>query len=154
MAWAESRCCSPSRACETELVGRMAPGIAMGHLRNNPLQSPIDVAGKHWTGSPNKSTDQIGKNCPKNVRNCAFHPSRQFLDFFWTFSDIFRHFLDIIWTFCRHSNFLGCPTICPLQPDRLRFWGCLRVQTCTICIQITSGGFLLRNAWRMAFEHS
>ena len=25
------------------------------------------VMGKHWTGSPNKSIDQIGKNCPKNV---------------------------------------------------------------------------------------
>ena len=25
------------------------------------------VTGEHWTGSPNKSMDQIGKTCPKNV---------------------------------------------------------------------------------------
>ena len=34
---------------------------------------------------------------------------------FWTFFDIFR-------TFCRHSLFLGCPTICPLQFFSLVFW--------------------------------
>ena len=68
----------------------------------------LAVTGVHWTGSPNKSIDQIGKNCPKNVRKLCFQP-------LWTifghFSEIFRHFR----TFCRHSHFLGCPTICPLQ---------------------------------------
>ena len=34
------------------------------------------------------------------------------LDNFWTF---FGHFFDIFRTFCRHSLFLSCPTICPLQ---------------------------------------
>ena len=29
--------------------------------------------------------------------------------------DIFRTSFDIFWTSCRHSHFLGYPTICPLQ---------------------------------------
>ena len=58
-----------------------------------------------WTGSPNKSIDQMAKNCPKNVRKLCLKP-------LWT---IFGHFFDISRTFCRHSHFLGCPTICPLQ---------------------------------------
>ena len=54
------------------------------------------VTGAHWTGSPNKSIDQIGKNCPKRSENCVFQP-------LWTifrhYSDIFRHFSDILSTF-------------------------------------------------------
>ena len=54
------------------------------------------VTGEHWTGSPNKSIDQIGKHCPKNVwktsKNCVFSPSGRF-------ADIFRHFSDILSTF-------------------------------------------------------
>ena len=65
------------------------------------------VTGEHWTGSPNKSIDQIGKNCPKNVRKLCFQPLQT----------IFGHFSDIFSTFCRHSLFLGCPMICPLQPN-------------------------------------
>ena len=62
----------------------------------------------HWTGSLNKSIDQIAKNCPKNVRRLCFQPLRTIFGYFLTFFDIFR-------TFCRHSLVLGCPTICPLQ---------------------------------------
>ena len=67
------------------------------------------VTGEHWTALPNKSTDQIGKNCPKIV----FAVPR---DNFWTF---FRHFFDIFRTFCRHSLFLGCETICLLQDKHI-----------------------------------
>ena len=54
------------------------------------------VMGERWTGSTNKSIDQIGKNCPKNVRKLCFQTLRtifgHFSDNFWTF---FRHFVDI-----------------------------------------------------------
>ena len=60
------------------------------------------VTGESWAGSPNKSIDQIGKNCPKNVPKIVFSAPPD------NFSDIFR-------TFCRHSLFPGCPTICPLK---------------------------------------
>ena len=63
------------------------------------------VTGEHWTGSPNKSIDQIGKKYPKNVRKLCFRP-------LWTFVG---HFFDIFRTFCRHCGFLGCSTICLLQ---------------------------------------
>ena len=68
-------------------------------------QTRINIAtGEHRTGSPNKSTGQIGKNCPKNVRELSLQP-------LWT---IFPTFFDILSTFCRHSLFLGCPTVCLL----------------------------------------
>ena len=44
------------------------------------------VTGGHWTGSPNKSIDQIGKNCPKNVRKLCF---QHLLTIFGHFSDFF-----------------------------------------------------------------
>ena len=50
------------------------------------------VTGVHWTGSPKKSIDQIGKNCPKNVRKLCFQP-------LWT---IFGHFSDIFSTSLGH----------------------------------------------------
>ena len=54
------------------------------------LASPDGVAtGEHWTGSPNKSIDQIGEKCLARV--CSGSP-----DNFWTFSDIFWHFWDIV----------------------------------------------------------
>ena len=53
------------------------------------------VMGEHWTGSPNKSIDQIGKNCPKMSENCVSGPSGQFLDIFRTF---FGQFSDILST--------------------------------------------------------
>ena len=52
------------------------------------------VTGEHWTGSPNKSTDQIGKKCPKNSHVCS--ASGPFVDMFRTCS---RHFSDILSTF-------------------------------------------------------
>ena len=52
---------------------------------------------------PNRQ--KLSKKCPKIVFSAP-------LDKFWTF---FRHLFDIFRTFCRHSQFLGCPTICPLQ---------------------------------------
>ena len=45
------------------------------------------------------------QQCPKIVFSAPPHN-------FWT---CFEHFLDICRTFCRHSVFLGCPTICLLQ---------------------------------------
>ena len=54
------------------------------------------VTGRHWTGSPNKSIDQIGNNCLKNVRKFCFQRLRTL---FGHFSDIFRHFSDILLTF-------------------------------------------------------
>ena len=61
------------------------------------------VAGEHWTGSPKKSIDQIGKNCPKIVRKLCFRP-------LWT---IFGHFSDIFSTFFGH--FVGIPFFWAVQ---------------------------------------
>ena len=58
------------------------------------LNPPKVVTGVHRTGSPNKSIDQIAKNCPKNVLKLCFKP-------LWT---IFGHFLDIFRTFFRHFS--------------------------------------------------
>ena len=55
---------------------------------------------------PNRQT--LSKKCPKIVVSAP-------PDNFWTF---FGHFFDIFRTFCRHSLFLGCPMVCPLQPER------------------------------------
>ena len=52
--------------------------------------------GEHLTGSPNKSIDQIGKNCQKMSETCVVGPSMQFLDIFRTY---FRLFSDILSTF-------------------------------------------------------
>ena len=96
----------PNRAiqlrCAMRLESRTPKSLAM-------RKTLSCVTGEHWTGSPNKSIDQTGKNCPKMSETCVFRPSGQFWGIFRTF---FRHFR----TFCRHSLFLGCPTICPLQP--------------------------------------
>ena len=54
------------------------------------------VTGEHWTGSPYKSIDQIGKIVPKMSENCVFSPS------FWTF---FGHFFDIFPTFVDTPSF-------------------------------------------------
>ena len=54
------------------------------------------VAGEHWTGSPNKSIDQIGQNCPKNVRKLCFQPIQTISGHFQTiFGPFFGHFVDI-----------------------------------------------------------
>ena len=47
------------------------------------------------TGSPNRSTDQIGKNCPKNVRKLRLQSLRTIFGHFRTFFGIFRTFVDI-----------------------------------------------------------
>ena len=49
------------------------------------------------------NSEKLPKKCPKMVFSAP-------LDNFWTF------FWHIFQTLCRHSLFLGCPTICPLQP--------------------------------------
>ena len=63
----------------------------------------------HWTGLPDRNTDQIGKKRTNMSKICL----RRALDNVRTF----RHLFMIL--------FLGCPTICPLQPelfeDRLRY---------------------------------
>ena len=74
-----------------------------------PYDANIVVTGKHWTGPPNKSIDQIGKKCPKNVRKLCSQPLRPIFGHLSAiFSAFFRQFVDI-------PFFLGCPTICPLQ---------------------------------------
>ena len=71
----------------------------------------ITEISKHWAGSPNKSINHIGKCCPKNVRKLCLQP-------LWTiFGQFFRHFSDILSAF----PLLGCPTICPLQVQSLKF---------------------------------
>ena len=62
------------------------------------------VTGERWTGSPNKSTDQIDKKCPENVRTLCLQ----------CLPTIIGHFR----TFFRHFRTLSCPTICPLQLHR------------------------------------
>ena len=72
------------------------------------------MTGVHWTGSPNKSIDQIGKNCPKNVRKLCFQP-------LWT---IFGHFSNIISTFFGH--FADIPIFRAVQRfARYNCCGCL-----------------------------
>ena len=56
-------------------------------------------SGEHWTGSPSKSTDRIGKTCPKNVRKLSFQPLRTVFGRFPNiFSASFEHFVDIPFT--------------------------------------------------------
>ena len=64
----------------------------------------ILVTCAHWTGSPNKSIDQIGKNCPRKARKLCFQllwtTFGQFSDiFFDVFRTFFRDFSDILSTF-------------------------------------------------------
>ena len=85
--------------------------------------------GEHWTGSSNKSIDQIGKNCPKNARNLCFQLLRTN---FGHFSDIFptppRHFVDIpfFWAvqcFARY-NFMASAQHCMQEWDGFGFFLC------------------------------
>ena len=64
------------------------------------------TTGEHWTGSPNKSTDQTGEKCPKNVRKLCWQC-------LWTI--IAQFFGTFFRTFCRYSLLMARPTICPLQ---------------------------------------
>ena len=62
------------------------------------------VTGEHWTGSPKKSIDQRGKNCPKMSEHCVFLPLRtSFGHSSGIFSSFFRHFSDIL-SACRFSG--------------------------------------------------
>ena len=61
------------------------------------VRLPRVVTGEHWTGSPNKSIDQIGKKCPKIVFSAS-------LDSFWTF---FGHFFEIFSDILSTSPFSG-----------------------------------------------
>ena len=56
-------------------------GHFLGPMRRPTLTCGV-VPGERWTGSANKSIDQIGTNCPKNVRKLCLQPLRTF----------FRHF--------------------------------------------------------------
>ena len=54
------------------------------------------ATGEHWTGSPNKSVDQIGKRCQENVQENVFSaPPDNFWTFLGFFSTFFGHFIDI-----------------------------------------------------------
>ena len=64
----------------------------------------IVVTGQYVTGSLSKSSDQIGKNCPKMSENCAFSPPDNFWTFFAHFSTFFGHFVDIPF-FCAVQRF-------------------------------------------------
>ena len=80
-------------------------------LQNSPHKIAV-VTAEHWTGSPNKSIDQIRKNCPKMSEHCVFTPSGHFFD-------IFRHFR----TFCRHSlSFFGLSSALPVTKAAVGGW--------------------------------
>ena len=68
------------------------------------------VTGEHWTGSPNKNLDQMGKIVQEISENCVFSPSGQLLDIFRHF---FGHFVDIpfFWAVQRFARYnIG---VCP-----------------------------------------
>ena len=66
------------------------------------------VTGVHWTESPNKSIDQIAKNCPENVRKL----SKKCLKIVFS-STIFGHFSDIFSAFFGH--FVDIPFFWAIQ---------------------------------------
>ena len=117
--------CDTKLASDCESDGLVHSGLevtAAWYPRGKQVMEPSSrvVRGEHWTGSPNKSINQTGQNCQKNVRKvCVSAPPDNFWTFFGHFFDIFRTFFDIFRTFCRHFLFLGCPTICPLQVKRM-----------------------------------
>ena len=86
--------------------------------------------GRAWTGSPNKSLDQIGKNCPKNVQKLSRGAEStifgQFLDNFWAF---FRHFVDIpfFWAvqrFARYNAVCSFATVVLYFPEKPQIGNC------------------------------
>ena len=86
----------------TELLDKITLPKSVGELIRT------FVTGEHWTGSPNKRIDQIGKNCPKIVLKIVF-PAPP--DNFWTF---FGQFFGIFRTFCRHSLLSGLSNDLPV----------------------------------------
>ena len=85
------------------------------------------VTGEHWTASPNKSIDQIGKNCPKNAQTLCYQPLQTIFGHFRTF---FRHFSDILSTY----TFSGLSNDWPVTTLTLSRWvilsTCLDVRSC------------------------
>ena len=76
---------SLAEGCAPRMVTLRNFKINRTHFRQNVycFQIRMDsiVTGTHWTGSPNKSIDQIGENCqPKPSKNCVPAPP----DNFWT----------------------------------------------------------------------
>ena len=64
--------------------------------------------GGRWTGSPNKSIDQIGRNCLKRVRNLCLQVLRTIFGYFSDiFSTFLRHFVDIpsFWAVQRFARY-------------------------------------------------
>ena len=72
-------------------------GVLEGPAMTDPQVGNLKVVtGEHWTGSPNKSIDQIGKNCLKNARKLCFQLLRTIFEHFSDgFSTFFGHFVDI-----------------------------------------------------------
>ena len=61
--------------------------------KNFGLKNFAVTSGGHWTGSPNKRIDKIGKNCQKMSEILCFQPLQTI------FRTFFRHFSDILSTF-------------------------------------------------------
>ena len=75
---------APARCQIASDVGRAMRTTKILILLRHPSKF---VMGEHWTGSLNKSIDQIGKKCPKIVLPA---PRDNFWTFFGHFFDIFR----------------------------------------------------------------
>ena len=105
---AKKVCTGANRACTG------ARDLLFDTFAPEPQTTFSIVTGEHWTGSPHKSIDQIGKNCPKNVRKLCFQPLQTICG---PFSDIFfRHFSDILsaFPFSALSNALPVTTFSTL----------------------------------------
>ena len=94
----------------SEKVSRYT-GVSQLQLRVSRCIVQLRLWREHWTGSPKKSIDQIGKNCPKKVRKLCFRPLRTiFSDIFSTF---FGHFVGvpIFWAVQRFAHYKPSPFV-------------------------------------------
>ena len=82
----------PEFLCQNYWVGIVGSAFLCQIFLCQSFCVRLVVTGEHWTGSPKKSLDQIGKNCRKNVRKLCFRPLRT----------ISGHFSDIFSTFFGH----------------------------------------------------
>ena len=102
--------------CPAIWVGDV-PGSEKLYARNIGL-----ITGEHWTGSPNKSIEQIGKNCPKNVQKLCFQPLRTIFGHFSdNFSTFFGHFVEIpfFWAVQRFAHYnIGLISRCLLKTPK------------------------------------
>ena len=98
------------------------------------------VAGMHWTELPNKSSDQIGKSCPKNVQKlCSKGVVGHFSVIF--FSHFFRHFVVVLF-FWAVQRFARC------NRNSLAIWRLPRcVSVAILKRQIKSCKILRRAKW-------